>query len=257
MRAILISLAVFLVLIGLESGIESSRQKHRIAQFEERKGFAVLELFTSEGCSSCPPADEMLARLAAERQERVFILGFHVDYWNRLGWKDPYSDPSYTQRQVTYSNAFKLESIYTPQIVVNGEAQFVGSDEAAIRKTLAAALAGPARELLRVQAENIGGDKIRVICQAEPGPARRLEVALVQIHAESNVKSGENAGRHLSHANLVRDFQTSNLIAGNRSGTPVDLSIPAGLAPGNCQIIALLQDPQNQHITAATAVPWP
>src|ERR1700743_1770155 len=90
------------------------------ARHDKRKGFAVVELFTSEGCSSCPPADKALAELAAKYPDNVFVLGFHVDYWDRLGWKDIYSGAQYTQRQKDYAQLFKLESIYTPEAVVNG-----------------------------------------------------------------------------------------------------------------------------------------
>src|ERR1700733_12538487 len=81
-------------------------------------GFAVVELFTSEGCSSCPPADEVLAKIATEYKDYVYVLGFHVDYWDRLGWKDVYSSADYTRRQQEYARAFKLSSIYTPEAVV-------------------------------------------------------------------------------------------------------------------------------------------
>src|SRR3954452_5453128 len=93
------------------------------------KAFAVIELFTSEGCSSCPPADELVSRLLSENKQNIYILSFHVDYWNRLGWKDSFSDPAFSARQKQYANYLSLDGVYTPQIVVNGEHQFVGSDE--------------------------------------------------------------------------------------------------------------------------------
>src|SRR5439155_1000874 len=94
-------------------------------------GFALLELFTSEGCSSCPPADALLARLASEARRsgrRVYALSFHVDYWDRLGWKDRFSSAAFTQRQGDYARRFRLASLYTPQLVVNGAQEIVGSD---------------------------------------------------------------------------------------------------------------------------------
>src|ERR1700739_857201 len=98
------------------------------------KGFAVVELFTSEGCSSCPPADQLVARIQQEDQDQpVYILAFHVDYWDRQGWKDGFSDSRYTQRQRRYATWLNLESIYTPQIVVNGRKEFVGSQEGTLR----------------------------------------------------------------------------------------------------------------------------
>src|SRR5258705_10125837 len=99
------------------------------------EGFALVELFTSEGCSSCPPADEAVGRLNGWKKN-VYILSFHVDYWNYLGWKDLFSSSAYSNRQQNYGNLFHLSSIYTPQIVVNGSVQFVGNDEARLRSTI-------------------------------------------------------------------------------------------------------------------------
>src|ERR1700733_13645315 len=93
------------------------------------KGFAVVELFTSEGCSSCPPADKAVAKLLQEHAGNVYVLGYHVDYWDNLGWKDIFSNAAYTQRQKEYAKIFKLSSVYTPQVILNGTEQFVGSDE--------------------------------------------------------------------------------------------------------------------------------
>src|SRR4051812_28119465 len=98
---------------------------------------AVIELFTSEGCSSCPAADALVAKIAAENHPGVIFLSYHVDYWNRLGWQDVFSDARFTKRQAAYGDHFKLNSVYTPQIVVNGEKQFVGSDEHKLRESFA------------------------------------------------------------------------------------------------------------------------
>ncbi len=100
------------------------------------QGFAVVELFTSEGCSSCPPADEAVADIAKQNKSNVFILGYHVDYWNYLGWKDMYSSSAYSNRQKQYASVFQLNSIYTPQIVVNGKTEFVGSDKNKLQQTI-------------------------------------------------------------------------------------------------------------------------
>jgi hypothetical protein len=101
------------------------------------QGAVLIELFTSEGCSSCPPADRLLEKLAAENNDKVYVLSFHVDYWNYIGWKDPFSQARFSQRQRNYARQFSLESIYTPQMVVNGVAEFVGSDEQKLRAAIA------------------------------------------------------------------------------------------------------------------------
>ena len=107
----------------------------------EEKGFAVLELFTSEGCSSCPPADELLAKIQMESEGKpIYIVAYHVDYWDRLGWKDMFSNADYSKRQTQYGQWLHTSSIYTPQLIVNGKAEFVGSNELAIRGAIAAQL---------------------------------------------------------------------------------------------------------------------
>ena len=106
------------------------------AEAFDKKGFAVVELFTSEGCSSCPAADAAVARLLAKNNEQVYVLAYHVDYWNKLGWKDSFSKAEYSQRQSGYAAQFKLNSTYTPQIVVNGSSEFVGSDERKLKSNV-------------------------------------------------------------------------------------------------------------------------
>jgi hypothetical protein len=113
----------------------------------------IVELFTSQGCSSCPSADKNLAEIVenAERNhEPVYGLSFHVDYWNHLGWKDPYSNRAFTERQRNYAKLMNSESIYTPQIVINGENEFVGSNVKSIRGTIAAELASKKIHSLRL-----------------------------------------------------------------------------------------------------------
>jgi hypothetical protein len=99
------------------------------------KGFALVELYTSEGCSSCPPADELVGKLSGTA-ENVIVLSYHVDYWDNLGWKDGYSSPLYSGRQKEYGNYFHMNSVYTPQIIVNGEVEFVGSNEGRLKESI-------------------------------------------------------------------------------------------------------------------------
>lgn len=112
-----------------------SQQKEIRQTMDVESNVAVVELFTSEGCSSCPPADKLLRTIQAESKD-VYVLSYHVDYWDRLGWKDPFSQAAFTERQRDYAQQFNLESIYTPQVVINGVKEFVGSDEQRLRSIL-------------------------------------------------------------------------------------------------------------------------
>src|SRR5271167_1475342 len=133
---------LFLVWLSAHSLAQSSGSPH-----QGGAPCAVVELFTSEGCSSCPPADAALAEMAANARKSgapVFALAFHVDYWNYLGWTDRFSDAAYTRRQSDYARAFNTDQVYTPQMIVNGVDQFVGSDRDAAKRAIDAALAKPA-----------------------------------------------------------------------------------------------------------------
>jgi len=221
------------------------------------KGFAVVELFTSEGCSSCPPADQLMARMQQDcKGQPVYILTFHVDYWNRLGWKDIFSDAAYSRRQNQYAAWLGLQSVYTPQVVVNGSKEFVGSQESAIRKAISDGLqeVSPAQLTLADVRQDKG--KVAWRCQARnAGHNTSLLVAIVQRSATSQVKAGENSGRTLSHVQVVRQLQTVKVDAdGSGAGY---LPLPAGVGTADVEIIAFLQDKGNGQIVAATRATLP
>ncbi|MFM9965244.1 MAG: DUF1223 domain-containing protein [Planctomycetaceae bacterium] len=178
------------------------------------QGFAVVELFTSEGCSSCPPADALLAKLDAEAKKsglEVYCLSFHVDYWNRLGWKDPFSQPAFTRRQQEYAQSFDLQRIYTPQMVVNGAEEFVGSNQKLAVKSIETSLSHKVTTTMAIKAF-ADGKNIAVEYQLQNAPADAvLSVAWTQAEATSNPNRGENDGRKLRHINVVRDFRTIEL----------------------------------------------
>jgi hypothetical protein len=220
-------------------------------------GFAVVELFTSEGCSSCPPADQLVARLEQEdKGEPVYILAFHVDYWDRLGWKDAFSDARYTQRQNQYAAWLKLNTIYTPQVVVNGRQEMVGSQEASLRKAInSGLLQTPADQLSLSDIREDRGKvdwKYRV---AHPRQKQTLVVAVVQRRATTDVKAGENSGRTLSHVQIVRNL-TSTAIAADGSGAG-NLLLPAGIGARDEELIAFVQDDSNGNIVAAASASIP
>ena len=212
------------------------------------KGFAVVELFTSEGCSSCPPADELVARIQKENKDKpVYILAFHVDYWNRLGWKDVFSSADYSKRQNEYAKWLNLQSVYTPQIVVNGQKEFVGSQQGTLRNAIIAGLRMSTATSLTLSAQT-DQKNIRVkYMAADAGKNASLVLALIQKSAQTNVKNGENGGRTLSHVQIVRNMRKLPLSSdGNAS-----ITRPADFNTQNWEIIGLVQNNADGKILAA------
>lgn len=175
----------------------------------EARPFAVVELFTSQGCSSCPPADRQLRALAEEadrRHERLFPLSMHVDYWNYLGWTDPFSDGAYSERQRQYSLAFRRRGAYTPQAVVNGREEMVGSHGAELRRAVKRALSTPARAGVALSARRRNNHVDVAFRVAAPEPFE-LVIVLAQPRAETSISRGENGGRTIEYRNVARALE--------------------------------------------------
>jgi len=221
------------------------------------KGFAVVELFTSEGCSSCPPADQLVARIQQEDKDQpVYILAFHVDYWDRQGWKDLFSDARYTQRQNRYASWLNLQSIYTPQIVVNGRKEFVGSQENTLRSAIHSGLEQTPAAQLTLSDIRVDQGKVHWHYEVKSAAAKSsLIVALVQRSASTDVKAGENSGRTLSHVQIVRNFSSTAIGAG--AGGTGSLQLPPGLAGADEELIAFVQSDDNGQIVAASNASLP
>jgi len=183
--------------------------------------FALVELFTSEGCSSCPPADALLERLSADALrsgEPIAALSFHVTYWNRLGWADRFSDDAYTRRQGAYAKRLGLTSLYTPQMVVEGEQEFVGSNDEAAKRAVGVALARArsARVTLEVRPDR---DGVIATCHVAGAPEGSvLWLAWADAMESSLPDRGENQGRQLHHANVVRALERTPITGGTYSG---------------------------------------
>jgi len=212
-----------------------------------KDGYALVELFTSEGCSSCPPADDLVASLPKTYPAGVYILSFHVDYWDRLGWKDPFSQAGFTQRQKQYGEVLMLNSIYTPQVIVNGRTQMVGSDKDRLRQAIDYQLAHTTNPPIDATAH--GTARTVTIDYALTGTGKSpatLQAALIQLQASTAVKNGENAGRQLHHANIVRDLKSSTKSKGSLS-----LSLPTGLTAADCKVIVFLQDKETLKVEGA------
>jgi hypothetical protein len=212
--------------------------------------FALVELFTSEGCSSCPPADALLRTLAAEARRdgrRVFPVAFHVDYWDRLGWRDPWGAAAHSERQAIYAGRF--ESRYTPQMVVNGAAAFIGSDAERARRAIEAALAQPA-----VAGVDLRVDGTTVHYDVAPVPPHsELHVVVVERGLESRVARGENRGRRLRHDQVVRLHRTVALERGTATGR-LELDLPRDLVRPDASVVAWVQDAKRHRIVGAAAI---
>ncbi len=173
----------------------------------------VVELFTSEGCSSCPPADALLAELA--NRPNVLALSFHVDYWDRLGWKDPSSSPEATARQERYARLLGIDAVYTPQIVVDGRREAVGSDRAAVERALDAASREPSAVPVTLSFNN-GQARITL---GRGGVTASASVVLIGFDRRrvDTVERGENSGRTLTHVDVVRGIEEVGRFTGQAS----------------------------------------
>ncbi|MFI7219535.1 DUF1223 domain-containing protein [Micromonospora maritima] len=217
-------------------------------------GFAVVEMFTSQGCDSCPPAEEVLSgidRDARERGERVYTLGFHVDYWDHLGWADPYGAAAHTLRQEAYARAFGSGGLYTPQMIVNGTVEFVGSDRRRAASAIDAALATPPGTPLTLAVVEAGDGRVVLDYGTGPLPEQaRLNVALVERGLENDVPRGENAGRRLRQDTVVRAFRSAEL---DVERGRVELDLPTAPDPRRASVVGYVQQ-GDRAVVGATAV---
>jgi len=224
--------------------------QNKKVQFE-KKGFAVVELFTSEGCSSCPAADDAVVQLAKDYPEHVYILGYHVDYWNYIGWKDAYSSAAFTERQRQYGERFALNSVYTPQIVVNGQKEFVGSNRSQLKTSVSKAIESPTADEIKLSVAKENASTLRITYDVNPGTASLLNIAVVQLQATTAVKRGENKGKSLHHINIVRALKS--IPVNKEAKAVVAMPVPPDLTLQDVEIIAFLQDKKDWKITGATA----
>jgi hypothetical protein len=175
----------------------------------------LAELFTSEGCSSCPPADALLRKLDQLQpvaNAQIIVLSEHVDYWNSLGWKDPFSSEKFTERQEMYAHAMQADK-YTPQMVIDGRWQVLGSDEKAIESAVTRAAAKPKCAVRIVSATRDGNQAvIEVAADALSSGKKDVWVAIADDRDETNVKKGENAGRTIAHVSVVRSLSKAGTV---------------------------------------------
>jgi hypothetical protein len=226
--------------------------------------FVIAERFTSEGCSSCPPADTLLRQLADAQPfdgAHLIALEEHVDYWDRLGWRDPFSSAQFTTRQTEYSDrVFRTSAIYTPQLVVDGVSECVGSDRSAIGAIVADSIHKP-RAAVRVQSVQVASHlSVTVSIEVPAAVARRGVADVFVVVAERGLVSvvghGENGGRTLVHGAVARLLaQIGDLSQRDRAFTgTVDVAIARNWNIGNLQIVGVIQERDSRRILGARAV---
>lgn len=237
-------IAISLIVINYSFNYKNNTLQKRSDR--QNTGFAVVELFTSEGCSSCPSADKNVAKLLSRHMDNVYILSYHVDYWNRLGWKDPFSHAAFTARQSQYSRSFSLNSMYTPQVVVNGRSEFAGSNEVKLNAVVENSINNGVSSGLQVETERKGNMLTVHYDVSHPEPVL-LNMAFVQPAATTSVKSGENGGKTLHHVNIVRAL---NIVEVKGKGY-LTLEIPKQITAIPLEFIAFTQSKQQLQILGA------
>jgi hypothetical protein len=219
---------IALVMIGLGLGVGALAAQSPPPKEPGR--MVLVELFTSEGCSSCPPADALLARLNGTKTsagDLIVGISEHVTYWNQLGWRDPFSTDTATARQNAYGTALHVDEVYTPQMVVNGEAQVLGSDARAVRNAVENVRRSAA--ILRIESAKTVGAKLEVsfsLTGALPAKAVDVYAVIAEDAASSNVRRGENAGHTISHVAVATSMVKVATI-GLTAERSVRISLPA------------------------------
>jgi hypothetical protein len=222
----------------------------------------LVELFTSQGCSSCPPAEKLLSTWGMEQfhQGKIIPLAFHVDYWDHLGWKDPYSSASYSQRQRQYAQAFRSSSVYTPQMVVSGRAEFVGSDGSRAQKeSMNAAERGPLFSLALSGSKT--DDRLDLSIELKPlMPSKnfghaKVYAVLFENGLINDVATGENEGRTLRENFVVRKFQeirSEGMSPLEKMKTVIFLDASWDLK--NCGVVVFVQEPKTMEVLGVNVV---
>ncbi|SRR5258708_363794 len=228
-----------------------------------RSSPVLVELFTSEGCSSCPPADRLLQDL--ERQQPVpgaslIVLSEHVDYWNHDGWRDPFSSSLLTDRQNSYVTHFGLNSAYTPQMIVDGNAEFVGNSSQQANSAFQKALSANKTDV-RVSSISVDGTTLRAHVDAGVLPAHgpshaEVFVVVALNHAESQVLAGENGGHRLTHVGVVRSLTKLGTVDTKKSfDADVRLALNPTDDPANLRVVAFVQASGPGKVLGATMQP--
>lgn len=243
----------FLFLASLSLGRSSetsisSMENFFASEAGYKKPVLLLELFTSQGCSSCPPADKLLSKLEKEQDERLELVGlaYHVDYWNRLGWTDPFSDSMYSQRQKDYGKAMEVKPIYTPQLILNGVYQVVGSKEDVVKAHIDS-LAPVVDHHIPFSGGQSRKQKRRFYFKSnEQAVGKWLNIAVRKSNNRTMVPKGENKGKVLLEDATVVYFEQIEIK--DPMGGSFILGYPGDLNDPNIDVVLFMQDPVSWQI---------
>lgn len=212
----------------------------------------VLELFTSQGCSSCPSADKLLKQLSdSEGADNIMVLSYHVDYWNRLGWKDPFSKAEYTGYQREYGYKFGGRSVYTPQLVINGEKHIVGSDARSLQQSINDLKSNNLPVNIKLSETKQNGNSLTADYSIEGINYTKVNFVLLLKEQVTSVKRGENRNRTLVNSHIV----VNKKVLANSSGKTgaISFDLPSGYKPSDLKIVAYAQT-QNLAVTGASNI---
>jgi len=217
----------------------------------------VIELFTSEGCSSCPPADALLVELGRKSPPngtKLILLGEHVDYWNYIGWTDRFSSAAFSERQNNYAKQLHLATVYTPQMVIDGHLQLVGNGAAEVYRTIskAAAEPKPAQVSLRWEPQQ----KLHITVQTPTAERPKILLAITEDGLSTAVGGGENGGRTLQHAAVVRQLRELGTAANGQFETTVNVAAHTDWNPAKLKVVVLVQQTANGRILGAASLDY-
>ncbi len=272
---LLISLFVIVSSLVLFTITKSQRQKVSMGTNEKEPTISkgrdtaavpvIVELFTSEGCSSCPPADEVLAKLDKTQPVQgaeIIALGEHVDYWNQLGWIDPFSSSQFSNRQSEYADAFGRDGVYTPQMIVDGHDEFAGGNMSKAREAIARAVQSPKANIELVASPGSNRNEVNVSIHVRDVPrqssadAADVLLAITENNLSSEVPRGENAGRSLRHSAVTRRLMVLGQIkAGTNSfEAKPTVNLANDWIKDNIHAVVLVQEHASRRVLGAALV---
>ena len=217
----------------------------------------VIELFTSEGCSSCPPADALLVELSRKAPPggtKLILLGEHVDYWNYIGWTDRFSSSAFSDRQNSYARQLHLASVYTPQMVIDGHLQLVGNGASEVYRTISRAAAEPKPAQVSLEWES--QQKIKVAVRAPANERAKILLAITEDGLSTSVGGGENGGRTLQHAAVVRELRDLGAASNGQFDANVNVAVHPDWNPAKLKAVVLVQDPGNGRILGGASLDY-